>query len=99
MSERQWELMSKAAMLAMKCGNAYSAFAYDSWPNVAKVLLARGLTEQEAEAVMVSKWTRWAVDQSPARYGRVPAKAIIKFLDGMKNERAEIKTLVREMRV
>jgi hypothetical protein len=63
---------------------------------VCEALLDRGLTVIEAEAVLRSKWMRWACDASPARYGSVPTKAIIAFLNGMQNERAEIEQLVRE---
>lgn len=81
--------------IANKTAQAYSTFAYDSWPSVALALLNRGLSESECVAVMESKWMRWAVDQSPRPYGRVPAKAIINFLNGMKDEKEEIDYLVK----
>ena len=70
----------QAALLADRCGDAYSADRYGSWSAVAAVLLKQGLTERQAEVVMRSKWTRWAADQSDARYGKVPAKVIADFV-------------------
>ena len=87
----------RAQVLARDTGNAYSTFRYRNWPAVAEALLDRGLTEQEAEAVLRSKWMRWAADASPARYGNVPVKAILQFLDGLKNERQEIEELIHEV--
>lgn len=45
---------------------------------------------------MRSKWMRWAADNHPARYGSVPAKAILQFLDSLTDERKEIEELVQE---
>ena len=72
---------NQAKALAERCSDAYSADRYNSWPAVAAVLLKSGLSERQAEAVMRSKWTRWAADGTDARYGRVPARAIIAYID------------------
>ncbi len=64
----------QARKLAERCADAYSADRYRSWSHVAFELLKMGLTEQEAEAVMRSKWTRWAADVSGQAYGRVQAR-------------------------
>lgn len=72
---------SMAAQLAERTANAYSADRYRSWKAVAALLLRRGYTMEEAEAIMRSKWMRWAADSMPHEYGRVPALAIAKFLD------------------
>ena len=86
----------RAIVLSQVCADAYSTFRYRSWPTVAKMLINRGLSDREAEAVMRSKWMRWAADSSRVRYGSVPAKAIIEFLDTLTNERAEIEELTKE---
>lgn len=77
---------TKASRVANACRDAYSANRYQSWEYVALRLLNMGLSEDEAEAVMRSKWTRWAADEHGADYGRVPAKALI---DWMKNDPVE----------
>ena len=74
------KLMDKAVKLAALCSDAYSYDRYANWTAVAHLLLDLGLTENQAEAVMRSKWTRWAADQSDAAYGQVPAKALNRFL-------------------
>lgn len=52
-----------AQQLALRTEDAHSAPFYRSWLGVAKMLLENGYTEQEAEAIMRSKWTRWARDE------------------------------------
>lgn len=53
-----------ALMLAAKTADAYSAdcFGPVMWVEAAKMLLDYGLTEEQAEAVLRSKWTRWCRD-------------------------------------
>jgi len=88
------ELMDKAVKLAARCSDAYSYDRYANWTAVAKLLLDLGLTENQAEAVMRSKWTRWAADQSSASYGYVPAKEINRFLVSFAKD--EIRKLTKE---
>lgn len=87
-----------AALIAERCSDAYSSDRYRSWEGVAAKLLRRGLDERQVEAVMRSKWTRWAADAWEKResdYGRVPASAVIAYLD--QSETAEsIAALTRE---
>lgn len=64
----------------------YSADRYRDWAGVARMLLRRGYTDQEAEAIMRSKWTRWAADMSGQAYGRVTTSALAKFLDDPKQK-------------
>lgn len=78
---------ARAKALAGRCADAYSADRYGSWAAVAKALLLRGYTEREAEAIMRSKWTRWAGDASPARYGKVPAAALLRLIDSIPADR------------
>lgn len=74
-------ISENAKKLAERTSEAYSSDRYASWQAVAALLLLRGYSEREAEAILRSKWTRWAADSSPAKYGKVPAKAVTKFLD------------------
>ena len=79
--------------LAARCADAYSADRYRSWFGVARALLALGLTERQAEAVMRSKWARWAADGHTARYGSVPTRALV---DYVKRNRDEVALLTAE---
>lgn len=74
------ERLTRAQAVAERCADAYSVDRYASWPEVARVLLAMGFTEAEAEAVMRSKITRWAADDTPHRYGRVPARLVREYI-------------------
>lgn len=76
----------RAATLAAKTDDAYSAQSYKSWTAVALLLLARRYSEQEAEAIMRSKWTRWAGDARSSNEN-LPAKALGDFLDSHEPER------------
>ena len=76
------KLKMRAATIAAECSDAYSADRYRDWPGVALALLRRGLDDRQAEAVMRSKWTRWAADMwKGGTDENVPAKAIIAYLD------------------
>lgn len=83
----------RASALALRCQDAYSFDRYESWTAVAAALLRHGLDERQAEAVMRSKWMRWAADfyesERGGRYGHNPAKAIIEFLKGVSDDDIE----------
>lgn len=66
-----------ARQIAEKADDAYSTDRYNSWPAVAQVCLEMGYDARQTEAIMRSKYTRWAADMSSARYGTVPAKALL----------------------
>ena len=72
--------------LARKTCDAYSVFRYRSWPNVARLLLKQGFTDDQAETIMRSKWMRWAADQYNGRYGDVPAKALLPYLERIRQD-------------
>ena len=82
--------MIEAKQIAERCKDAYSAKRYESWEQVAEELLKLGLDERAVEAIMRSKWTRWAADMTTAEYGRVPAQAITNFL---RHDRVTLKQL------
>lgn len=71
-------IQSKAAAIAEKGG--YSEDRYANWTSVAKALL-KHFDEREVEAIMQSKWARWAADAHAGdyRYGQFPAKVLVEF--------------------
>lgn len=80
--------------------DAYSRPNYTEagWRACAKMLIKRGCSVQEAAAVLMSKWTRWAADHSDAPYGRHTAKDLERLLDSSPKHysMAEIKKLAAE---
>lgn len=91
----------RATRIAEQCADAYSADRYRSWTNVALVLVNRGYSDRQVEAIMRSKWTRWAGDaiedhSKGIRYGNLPARAITEFIDDMKTRRG-VEAVVREI--
>ena len=74
-------LTQRAEKVANSCRDAYSVRRYRSWTSVAKALLTMGYNEAEAEGIMRSKWTRWAADMHGAANGKVPGKAIVKYIE------------------
>lgn len=74
-------MTTPAQALAAKTADAYSAARYASWPACAAYLLRAGFSEREAEAILRSKHTRWAADESRARYGRVSARDLQRYLE------------------
>ena len=71
-----------AAVIADRCADAYSATRYRSWAACADTVLALGFDEYETEALLRSKITRWAADNAPHPYGRVPARVIREYIYG-----------------
>jgi predicted DNA-binding protein (UPF0278 family) len=49
-----------------------------------------GFDEAETEAVMRSKITRWAADNHPARYGKVPAKVVREYIKSDEGRRGRL---------
>jgi len=73
------------AELAEKCGDAYSTDSYRrGWNGCVKMLRQRGYDDQQVEAILRSKWTRWAGDGSETRrYGYFTSTDLANFLDAM----------------
>lgn len=70
--------------LTEKTSGAYSFDRFKNWRGVISMLLRRGFTEREVEAIALSKWTRWAADQSTfhgKRYGQATSADLARFLD------------------
>ena len=77
--------MTPANNLAQKTSDAYSASRYKSWSAVAQVLLTRGYSERQAEAILRSKWTRWAADHSDSEYGEATPDDLVRFIEDPRN--------------
>lgn len=69
--------------LAQRTLHAYSADRYRSWQACVALLLRRGLSERQAEAILLSKWMRWAADNSSKRYGYATSADLRRFLSGI----------------
>lgn len=81
--------------LAAATADAYSFDRYRDWRACVALLLRRGYTERQAEAILRSKHMRWAADQSPNRYGRVTSADLARYLDKQKgNWTKEVADLV-----
>lgn len=69
-----------AREIAERTSDAYSFDRYASWPACALMLARRGFTAREIEAILRSKWTRWAGDEAN-KNDRVTSKDLARFLD------------------
>jgi hypothetical protein len=84
---RPSELTKQATALAERTQAAYSFDNYgmDGWRGAARILLKRGYTPREAEAILRSKWTRWAADGATDRprwrFGQTNGADLARFLD------------------
>jgi len=76
-------LKQRADALAERTADAYSADNYTEagWRGAALMLLKRGCTEQEAEEILRSKYTRWACDHSGKPYGTNNGQDLARYLD------------------
>lgn len=73
------ELRRLANQLAIQTADAYSYDRFQSWSAVAFALIKAGYSLEETEAIMRSKWARWASDSSDRPYGRATAKCLVDF--------------------
>jgi hypothetical protein len=93
-----YEPMKNVIEFAEELSDAYSADRYkNGFGACIKMLRKRGYDDRQIEAILRSKWTRWAGDGSEHRYGQCTASDLAKFLDSFKDrERAEVEALTRE---
>lgn len=90
------DLRARARAVADACADAFSWDNYGErgWRSAALVLLTRGYSEREAEAILRSKWTRWAADAASERkgwrYGRTTGADLARFLDAQPVDRLAI---------
>lgn len=83
---RTESLSEQAVRLAEATSDAYSVDRYANWSAVVEMLLGRGFTEREAEAILRSKWTRWAADETEHLhdgYGQATAADLSAHLDAL----------------
>lgn len=59
---------------------AYSRDRFADWTDVIVQLRARGFSDQEVVAILMSKWARWAADQAD-RTNDATAADLFAFLD------------------
>lgn len=68
--------------LAAQLEGAYSTDRYrNGWAGCVRMLVKRGYTAPQIEAIIRSKWTRWAADASASRYGHATGADLARFLD------------------
>jgi hypothetical protein len=84
--------------LAEETGNAYSADRYNSWKSLATLLADRNFNAWEAEAILRSKWTRWAADKFHTGSRKPSSSCLGKYLDhyGYTTRHPEVNRLVLE---
>lgn len=90
-------ITEKAKVLAEKTSGAYSFDRFKNWEAVIQMLLNKGYSDLEVEAIVRSKWTRWACDHDTGRggrYGYHTSKALERFLEG--TPQSEVDQLVYE---
>lgn len=97
MATRRREL---AHHIAERTQDAYSfcRYAPGAWEACAFMLLGHGYTEQNVEAILRSKWMRWAGDMSSNRYGRVNSADLKRFMEDPRNRitREAVEQLTQE---
>jgi hypothetical protein len=90
--------MKEIKAFAEELSDAYSSDRYrGGFSGCIRMLRKRGYNDREIEAILRSKWTRWAGDSSDNRYGYCTSGDLARFLDSMgKNERIEVQALTLE---
>ncbi len=78
-----------------KTSGAYSYGRYRSWKQCIRVLRKMGFDDREVEAILLSKWTRWAADQSSAPYGKATSEDLRRYIERCESK-ASVEELVRE---
>jgi hypothetical protein len=88
----------EADAIAQETSDAYSFNRYGAtrWRSCCRMLARRGYDAREIEAIMRSKWTRWAGDMSDSEYGRVNSADLARFLAAEKDLQASVRSLVSE---
>jgi hypothetical protein len=94
------EIEAMVETLATATADAYSYDNYNDigWRQAIRKLAQRGYSAREIEAIVRSKWTRWAADMSGKRYGCNTGVDLIRFMDDPRNRCTpqEVAKLVRQ---
>jgi hypothetical protein len=90
------KITPQAKALAEQTSGAYSYDRFKNWEAVIQALLNLGYNEMETEAIVRSKWARWACDMDTSRnnYGHHTSSAMVRFMKGTSQK--EINDLVFE---
>lgn len=81
--------------IASRTSDAYSFSNYNNWTACARVLLDIGYNEAQTEAILRSKFTRWAADAANARHGRATSRQLRTYVQT--NSGAVAKMLAEEV--
>lgn len=72
------------AVFAEELADAFSTDRYrGGWGGCISMLRKRGYSDRQIEAIIRSKWPRWAGDMSDRAYGQLTSTDLAKFLDTM----------------
>ena len=80
--------------LAEQCSDAHSTKSYGGWVRTVTLLREHGYNDREIEAIVRSKWPRWAADGSENPNGRASAEDLLEYV--RKAGPAELAALVEE---
>lgn len=87
--------------MAERLSDAFSTDRHrGEWTASIRMLRQRGYSDQQVEAIIRSKWTRWAGDHSNKPYGRVTASDLAALIDvtvaskGQRWWKREVRSLV-----
>lgn len=64
-----------------KTSDSYSFNRYNSWKSCIKKLRSRGHNDFEIQAILRSKWARWAADSSSNPYGKASSLDLIRYIE------------------
>lgn len=92
--------MKPVAEFNAELSNAYSFPAYrNGFRGCIRMLRRRGFDDIEIEAILRSKWARWAHDGSGKRFGYVTSTDLARFLDSYIGDRglsADLDKMIEE---
>lgn len=97
MTKKTTLTIAQADEVANATSDAYSfeRYAPGAWKASCRMLAREGYDAREIEAIMRSKWTRWAGDSSEKNeYGHVTSIDLKNFLNSMTNLEKEVAELV-----
>lgn len=66
--------------IAHRTSGAYSRHRYYSWNACIKALRKEGFDDEQVEAILCSKLTRWAADRSKAPHGKASSKDLLRYM-------------------
>lgn len=86
---------AQVAEFSERLDDAYSTDRYGgNWRGCIRALAGLGLDEREIEAVIRSKWTRWAADVGGKPYGRATSTDLLVFMSRQRNLKRDLAELV-----